>query len=51
MSDRIVAGTFIIAAVMLNKRFAVKEVEPKDLKALISSLKEMGANIKVEKNT
>ena len=50
MSDRIVAGTFVIAAVMLNKKFKVKEVEPKNLKALISSLKEMGANIKVEKN-
>ena len=50
MSDRIVAGTFVIAAVMLNKKFAVKEVEPQNLKALISSLKEMGANIKVEKN-
>ena len=50
MSDRIVAGTFVIAAVMLNKKFKVKEVEPKNLKALISSLKEMGANIKVESN-
>ena len=50
MSDRIVAGTFVIAAVMLNKKFKVKEVEPQNLKALISSLKEMGANIKVEKN-
>ena len=50
MSDRIVAGTFVIAAVMLNKKFIVKEVEPQNLKALISSLKEMGANIKVEKN-
>ncbi len=50
MSDRIVAGTFVIAAVMLNKKFKVKEVEPKNLKALISALKEMGANIKEEKN-
>ena len=50
MSDRIAAGTFVIAAVMLNKKFKVKEVEPQNLKALISSLKKMGANIKVEKN-
>ena len=50
MSDRIVAGTFVIAAVMLNKKFKVKEVEPQNLKALISSLKEMGAKISVEKN-
>ena len=50
MSDRIVAGTFVIAAVMLNKKFKVKEVDPQNLKALLSSLKEMGANIKVENN-
>ena len=50
LSDRIVAGTFIIAAVMLNKKFKVKEVEPQNLKALISSLKMMGANIKIDKN-
>ena len=50
MSDRIVAGTFVIAAVMLNKKFKLKEVEPQNLKALVASLREMGANIKVENN-
>jgi len=50
MSDRIVAGTFVIAAVMLNKKFEVKEVESKHLKALTSALKKMGANIKLKEN-
>ena len=51
MSDRIVAGTFVIAAVMLNKKFEVKEVETKHNTALISALKNMGANIKLKKNS
>tara|TARA_B100001057_G_scaffold92613_1_gene88863 strand:- start:670 stop:1839 length:1170 start_codon:yes stop_codon:yes gene_type:complete len=51
MSDRIVAGTFVIAAVMLNKKFEVKEVETKHNQALISALKDMGANIKLKKNS
>ena len=50
MSDRIVAGTFVIAAVMLNNKFEVREVDIKYLKALISALKEMGANIKLKDN-
>jgi len=51
MSDRIVAGTYVIAAVMLNKNFEVKEIESKHLKALTSSLKHMGANLKIRKNS
>ncbi len=51
MSDRIVAGTFIIAAVMLNKKFEVKEVESKHLEALTISLKKMGARLKIKKNS
>ncbi len=50
MSDRIVAGTFVIAAVMLNKKFEVKDVQTKHLVALTSTLKEMGANIKLKEN-
>ena len=34
MSDRIVAGTYIIAAVMLNKKFEVKDIDSVYLKAL-----------------
>jgi len=51
MSDRIVAGTFVIAAVMLNKNFEVKEIESSHLEALSSSLKEMGAKLKIKKNS
>ena len=50
MSDRIVAGTFVIAAVMLNKKFEVKDLESKHLEVLTSSLKKMGANLKIKKN-
>ena len=50
MSDRIVAGTFVIAAVMLNKKFEVKAIESKHLNALTSVLREMGANIKIKEN-
>ena len=48
MSDRIVAGTFIIAAVMLNKNFLVREIESSHIEALTSALKDMGANIKLK---
>lgn len=48
MSDRIVAGTFIILAVMLNKEFIVKNFDPKYLTSLINVLKKMKANLKVE---
>ena len=50
MSDRIVAGTFIIAAVMLNKKFEVKDIDTDDLGALIKTLESMGANLKIKKN-
>tara|TARA_B100000700_G_scaffold313262_1_gene398040 strand:- start:332 stop:1585 length:1254 start_codon:yes stop_codon:yes gene_type:complete len=50
MFDRIVAGTFIIAAVMLNKKFKVAKVNPKNLKSLINLLEKMNANLKVSKD-
>ena len=50
MGDRIVAGTFVIAAVMLNKKFEVKKIQSKHLEALTSALKEMGANVKLKEN-
>ena len=50
MSDRIVAGTFIIAAVMLNKKFEIKDINPDHLHALIEVLGHMGAKLKVKKN-
>tara|TARA_Y100001970_G_scaffold90703_1_gene114399 strand:+ start:6142 stop:7395 length:1254 start_codon:yes stop_codon:yes gene_type:complete len=51
MSDRIVAGTYIIAAVMLNKKFEVKKINSQYLKALIDLLKKMGANLIIKKNS
>ena len=51
MSDRIVAGTFVIAAVMLNKNFLVKEIESSHIEALTSILIKMGAKLKINKNS
>ena len=50
MSDRIVAGTYIIAAVMLNKEFTVKNINPHHLYSLIEILISMGANLKIFEN-
>ena len=50
MSDRIVAGTFVIAAVMLNKKFEVQDIESNHLNALFYALEKMGANLKIKKN-
>ena len=51
MSDRIVAGTFIIAAVMLNKKFDVKDIDSTYLEALTDNLEYMGANLRINKNS
>ncbi len=51
MSDRIVAGTFIIAAVMLNKYFLVKEIDSSHIEALTCALSTMGAKLKINKNS
>ena len=51
MSDRIVAGTFIILGVMLNKEFLVKNFDTKYLTSLINVLKKMKANLTIEKNS
>ena len=51
LSDRIVAGTFIIAAVMINKNFKVKKINPHHLDSLIVALEKMGANLKVKKTS
>ena len=49
--DRIVAGTFLIAAVMLNKKFILNNLISDHLKSLINILKNMGANIIIDKNS
>ena len=50
ISDRIVAGTYVIAAVMLNKTFLVKNINPENLLKPIKILKNMGANLEIGKN-
>ncbi len=47
IADRIVAGTYIIAAIMTNKEFVVKKINPNYLKSLILTLKKMGAKLKI----
>ena len=47
ISDRIVAGTYIILAVMLNCKFEVKNFNPNHLLSLINTLKKMGSNLEV----
>ncbi len=51
ISDRIVAGTYIILAVMLNCKFEVKNFNPNYLQSLINILKKMGCNLVVKKNS
>ena len=47
ISDRIVAGTYIILALMLNCKFEVKSFNPIHIESLINILKKMGCNLKV----
>tara|TARA_B100000963_G_scaffold187658_1_gene163315 strand:+ start:1208 stop:2464 length:1257 start_codon:yes stop_codon:yes gene_type:complete len=49
ISDRIVAGTYIIAALILNSSLEIKNFNTTYLKSLINVLKKMGANLKVSK--
>jgi len=51
LSDRIVAGTFIIAAIMLNKKFKINDINPNHLNCLLNLLKKMGAIIKVKNSS
>ena len=46
MSDRIEAGTFLVAAAATKGRIKVKDVDPKALEAVIAKLEEAGAQIK-----
>ena len=50
MFDRIVAGTYILAAVMINKKFTVKNIKPKYLESLIQTIIKMKANLIVNDN-
>ena len=51
MSDRIVAGTFIILAVMLNKSFEVKDINPEHLTSLTNVLLKIGVNLNIKKES
>ena len=51
ISDRIAAGTYIIAAIMLNKKFVVKNINPEFLKKPIEVLIKMGAKLEVGDNS
>ena len=50
ISDRIVAGTFIILSIMLNAKVEVNNINTDDLAAVIKVLNDMGANLKIKKN-
>jgi len=50
ISDRIVAGTFIIAAVMLNNEFIIRNINPDFLLEPLKILKKMGAKLEIGKN-
>ena len=50
ISDRIVAGTFIILSIMLNTKVEVNNINTDDLAAVIKVLNDMGANLKIKKN-
>ena len=50
MFDRIVAGTYVLAGVMINKKFTVKNIKSKYLESLIQTLIKMKANLLVNDN-
>jgi UDP-N-acetylglucosamine 1-carboxyvinyltransferase len=47
MSDRIVAGTYVIAAVMLNNEFIIKKINPDLLSKPLEVLQNMGAKLEI----
>ena len=51
MSDRIVAGTYILAGVMTNKKFTINGFNKNDLRSLIEVLIRMKANLKIKDNS
>ena len=50
MFDRIVAGTYVLAGVMINKKFTVNNIKSKYLESLIQTLIKMKANLMVNDN-
>lgn len=48
--DRIEAGTYIIMGALLGKNLIVDGINPNHLKVVLNKLKEMGINLKINKN-
>ena len=51
MFDRIVAGTFILAAVMTNNEFIINKINPSNLSSLIETLNTMNAKLKINQDS
>ena len=51
MFDRIVAGTFILAAVMTNNEFIINKIDPSSLSSLIETLNTMNAKLKINQDS
>ena len=49
--DRIEAGTYLVAGVLIGKKIIIKDIKPKILKCEINILKKMGAKITLSKNS
>ncbi len=49
--DRIEAGTYLVASVLIGKKIILNKIIPKILKNEINILKKMGANITYDKNS
>ena len=47
MSDRIVAGTYVIAAIMLNNEFIINKIKPNLLSTPLEVLQNMGAKLEI----
>jgi UDP-N-acetylglucosamine 1-carboxyvinyltransferase len=51
ISDRIEAGTFLIAAAMTKGRVTVNDVQPANLKNVLEMLEQVGADITIKNNS
>ena len=51
ISDRIVAGSYIILAIMLNKKFLINNFDPSMINTPLKILNKMGAKLKITNNS
>ena len=47
MSDRIEAGTFLVAAAATKGKIKIKDVDPKALESVLAKLEEAGAQLEI----